>query len=107
MKRSNKGKFLFYFYPEKNGFSAFSVDFCQATGGNNKYQSERMAGDLALGLLDLDEYKYLEDHRNRKRHWEVDPDELYLEFTGEELSKEAKKGVYYKYIRPQVYHICE
>ena len=106
MKRRNK--FLFYFYPEVNGsYSAFSPDFGQATGGKGKHQAERMAGDLALGLLDLDEYKYLEDHRNRKRHWEVDPDELNLEFTEEELSKEAKKGVYYKYIRPQVYHICE
>ena len=106
MERKNLGKFLFYFYPEEDGsFSAFCPDFGQATGGNNKSQAERMAGDLVNGLLDLEEYKYLEDHSNRKRHWEVDPAELYLNFTGEELKEKDKKNVYHKYIRPEVYYI--
>ena len=66
-----------------------------------------MAGDLVNGLLDLEEYKYLEDHSNRKRHWEVDPDKLYFEFTGERLKNKAKERTYYKYIRPEIYYIYE
>ena len=108
MERKSVGKFLVYFYPELDGsYSAFSPDFGQATGGSSRAQAERMAGDLVNGLLDLKEYQHLEDRKNRKKHCDVDPDKLYLEFTGEELSKEAKKGVYYKYIRPEIYYIYE
>ena len=108
MERKNVGKFLVYFYPELDGsYSAFSPDFGQATGGSNRSQAERMAGDLVNGLLDLEEYKYLEDHSNRKRHWEVDPDKLYFEFTGERLKNKAKERTYYKYIRSEIYYIYE
>lgn len=106
MKKRNK--FLFYFYPEVDGsYSAFSPDFGQSTGGKGKHQAERMAGDLVKGLLDLDEYSYLKNHKNRKKHWEIDPNRLYNEFTGEKLSERAKKGVYWKYINPRVYYIFE
>lgn len=106
MERKNVGKFLVYFYPEEDGsFSAFCPDFGQATGGSNRLQAERMAGDLVNGLLDLEQYGNLADHKNRKKHCDVDPDKLYFEFTGEKLNDKAKEGVYYKYIRPEVYYL--
>lgn len=108
MERKKVGKFLVYFYPEEDGkFSAFCPDFGQATGGSNRAEAERMAADLVNGLLDLKEYKHLEDSKNRKKYCDVDPDKLYLEFTGEELSEKDKKDVYHKYIRPEVYYIYE
>ena len=104
----NKNSFLFLFYPESSGaYSAFAVDFGQATSGNTKYKAERMAGDLLNILVDLEEYTYLKDDKNRKKHWEVDPDELYYEFTGDSLSEEDRKSVYYKYIYPRAYYIKE
>lgn len=108
MKKNNNVKFLFYFYPEKDGkYTAFSPDFEQATGGKGKYQSERLAGDLVNGLLDLKEYKHLQDPSKRKKHFDINPVDLYYQFTGERLSEEEKKGVYYKYISPRVYYISE
>ena len=62
MKRQNRNKFLFVFYPEKDGkYSVLSPDFLSATCGEGKSHSRRMAGDLAKGLLDLEDYKHLED----------------------------------------------
>lgn len=107
MKKRNKNKFLVFFYPEANGaYSVFSPDFKQSTCGRNKSEARRMAADLLNILFDLEEYKNLRDAKNRKTHLEVDPCELYYEFTGDRLEHDDSKGVFYRYVSPKLY-VCK
>lgn len=107
MKKQNRNKFLFVFYPEKGGkYSVLSADFLLATCGEGKSHSRRMAGDLANCILYLEDYKYLEDPRNRKSHINLDIKELYHQVTGQELNERDTYNVFYKYIKPKLY-ICE
>ena len=97
-------KFLVYFYIEENGsLSAFCPDFGQATGGRNRIEAENMAADLLNGLVDLEEYKQLSDNKNRITHYQTNTEEVYYNFTGENLSSEQRKKAFYKYITPKLY----
>lgn len=107
MKKRDKNKFLFFFYPEERGhYSVFSPDFYQATCGRNKSEAKRMAGDLANILWDLEEYKDLGDLKKRKTHLEVDPLDLYYECTGQELKHNEREGIFYRYVSPKLY-VCK
>ena len=106
MKRQNRNKFLFVFYPEKDGkYSVLSPDFLSATCGEGKSHSRRMAGDLAEGLLDLEDYKHLEDPTNRKSHVGLNVKQLYYDRTGQQLNEQDVDNVFWKYVEPKLY-IC-
>ena len=107
MKKRDRNKFLFFFYPEEGGhYSVFSPDFYQATCGRNKSEAKRMASDLANILWDLPEHKELLNIRNRKTHLNVDHNRLYYDMTGERLEKKDSDRVFYRYVRPKLY-VCK
>lgn len=107
MKKRNRNKFLVVFYPEQDkGYSVFAPDFGQSTCGKNKSEAIRMAADLLNILYDLEEYQNLRDVKNRKTHLELDPCELYYEFTGDRLEHNDSKGVFYRYVSPKLY-VCK